>query len=234
MSLYNLKREYEERRQQLVEQLQRNPSLDPATQHQIYGAIKEIENFLKTIEYQISSEQEKNMNIELSRERPSPFVERTQKAVYHVAHGTKKVFTHHIPNAAKSVVAVPKQYFDRKKEEARLRKEIEDEIRRRKEVHQAQLSHTTEHIVLEHPHQELAMQQNVKTPAQAQTVLPGERAPLPNWNDETVRKDTPKRSKPIQVSRVKMRPSAKAKKEHQRKPHLKRDKYSRGKNRSRK
>jgi hypothetical protein len=231
MSLYNLKREYEERRQQLVEQLQRNPSLDPATQHQIYGAIKEIENFLKTIEYQISSEQEKNMNIELSRERPSPFVERTQKTIYHVAQGTKKVFTHHIPKAARSVVAVPKQYFDRRKEEARLRKEIEDEIRHRREVHQQQLSHTTEHIMLEHPHQELAMQQNVKAPPQAKAVAP-ESVSLPSWNDETVQRTEKRPHSFSKPAKSKAHPAKRAKASHQHKPHLKRDKYTRSNNRS--
>lgn len=159
MSLYNLKREYEERRRALIEQLQSNQKLDPATQHQIYGAIKEIENFLKTIDYQVSMEQEKNINVDLSRERPSPIVERTKSAVYHVARGTKRVFTHHIPTVAKKAVAVPKQYFDKRKEEARLRKEVEAEILARKErdAHaavQSQLKNH-EHVVLEHPHQEL-------------------------------------------------------------------------------
>jgi|GEM_PF-1111377 len=166
MSLYNLKREYEERRRVLVEQLQNNRDLDPATQHQIYGAIKEIENFLKTIDYQVSVEQEKDLNVDLSRERPSPFVERTKSAVYHVAHGTKRVFTHHIPTVAKKAVAVPKQYFDKRKEEARLRQEIETEIRARKQPGYvapapqtaARATPTSEYVTLEHPHQDLPVQ----------------------------------------------------------------------------
>jgi hypothetical protein len=217
MSLYTLKREYEDRRQALIDQLQKNPSLDPATQHQIYGAIKEIENFLKTMEYQIASEQEKHMNVELSTERPQPFFERTQKAIYHVAHGTKKIFTHHIPGATKSVLTGPKRYFDRKKEETRMRKEVEAEVLARK--HNQQLEQTTEHVVLEHPHQELA----VEAPQEP---------PLPTWQDETVIRSEsapePKRAKPItKPARSKTRPSKKAKKGHQHKPHLKRDKYRR-------
>lgn len=226
MSLYTLKREYEERRQALVEQLQRNPSLDPATQHQIYGAIKEIENFLKTIEYQIAMEQEKNINVELASPKPNHFVERTKGAVFHVARGTKRVFTHHIPAAAKKVVSGPKQYFDKKKEEARLRREIEAEIKAR---HQAQLQ-SSEHVTLEHPHQELAMHEAPPLPPQAPAQ------PQPTWNDETVTKAAPapvaasheKRPKVIAKSaKSKNHPSKNApgKKGGQHKPHLKKDKH---------
>jgi hypothetical protein len=215
MMLYNLKREYEERRQALIEQLQKNPSLDPATQHQIYGAIKEIENFLKTIEYQIVTEQERNMNVDLSRDQPSPFMERTKGAVYHVAHGTKKIFTHHIPGAAKKVVGAPKQYFDKRREEARLRRAVEEELRVRR--HQEQLQH--EHLTLEHPHQELAVQE---APQQS----------LPSW-DDTVQKVEPMpqtkvisdhKKRPRQVARPakkKTHPAKKLQKRGQHKPHRK-------------
>lgn len=133
MSLHNLKREYEDRRQALIDQLQKNHTLDAATQHQIYGAIKEIESFLSTIDYQIATEQQRNINIELSREKPNPFAERTKNAFRNVHHGTKRVFTHHIPSATRAVVGAPKRFFDRRREEARLRAEIEREIRARKE-----------------------------------------------------------------------------------------------------
>ena len=53
MPLHKLKRDFEERRVVLIETLQKNKdSLELSKQHQIYGAIKEIENFLKAIEYQ--------------------------------------------------------------------------------------------------------------------------------------------------------------------------------------
>jgi hypothetical protein len=218
MSLYNLKREYEERRRALVEQLQKNPSLDPATQHQIYGAIKEIENFLKTIDFQISSEQDKNLNVELERARPNPFVERTKGAVYHVVGGTKKVFTHHIPNAARSVASVPKKYWDRKKEESRLRAEIEAEVRARQAAHRQQLAHTTEHVTLEHPHQELAQKH------ESVQVVP---------IDETVNKpieaSSQKRPKSfVSPKKGKNRPSKRAHDKHPHKPHLKKEKFTRG------
>lgn len=215
MSLSTLKKEYEERRQALIDQLQKNQHLDPATQHQIYGAIKEIENFLKTIDYQIAVQQEQSLNVELSRERPSPIVERTQKVVYHVANGTKRIFTHHIPSAAKKVVSAPKQYFARKKEEARLRKEIEVQLRARQQA--------TEHVVLEHPHQELEVKH--EEPLEV---------PSPPW-DETVHRtevisDHEKRPKVVtKPAKTKAHPSkhAPGKKGGQHKPHHKKNRYRR-------
>jgi hypothetical protein len=249
MSLYTLKREYEERRQALIDQLQKNPNLDPATQHQIYGAIKEIENFLKTIEYQISTDQERNLNVALSTDRPTPFMERTSKAVYHVAHGTKKLLTHTV----KGVVLGPKRYFDRKKEEKRLKSEIKAEMDRRHEEHMRQLMQTTEHVTLEHPHQELAveheepkaepipphpdeqMEVRIEEPEEHHMEpTPEEHPTLPTWTDDTVQKPdirilppprqmTKKRPKPAPKAAVK--PSLKAKKGHQHKPHNKKDKH---------
>jgi hypothetical protein len=240
MSLYNLRREYEERRQALIQQLQKNPSLDAATQHQIYGAIKEIEHFIRTIDYQIGQEQDKALDVDLQRDRPSPFLERTTKAITHVAHGTKKVFTHHIPNAARKVASVPKNYFDRKKEEARLRKEIAAEMAARKQAHNAQLAQTSEHVMLEHPHQELAVKEGQHAENVPMHIDPAHPtavhgAPLPTWNDETVVRTESqviesheKRAKPVSVAaKSKSHPSKKAKKGHQHKPHMKKDKSNR-------
>lgn len=53
MPLNRLQRDFEERRQCLVDTLQKGrDGLDLSKQHQIYGAIKEIENFLKAIDHQ--------------------------------------------------------------------------------------------------------------------------------------------------------------------------------------
>lgn len=152
MSLHNLKREYEDRRQALIDQLQKNHTLDAATQHQIYGAIKEIESFLSTIDYQIATEQQRNINIELSREKPNPLAERTKNVFRSVHHGTKRVFTHHIPGATRAVVGAPKRFFDRRREEARLRAEIEREVRARKETERAPVQHSEEPITDIHHH----------------------------------------------------------------------------------
>ena len=51
MSLTQLKTLYEKRRSNLVGLLERNPMLDPARQHQIYGAICEIDTLIKTIDH---------------------------------------------------------------------------------------------------------------------------------------------------------------------------------------
>jgi hypothetical protein len=42
---------YEKRRINLVQLLEKNPKLEPARQHQIYGAICEIDILIKTIDH---------------------------------------------------------------------------------------------------------------------------------------------------------------------------------------
>lgn len=51
MPLRELRAIYEKRKGNLVELLEKNPRLDPARQHQIYGAICEIDILLKTIDH---------------------------------------------------------------------------------------------------------------------------------------------------------------------------------------
>jgi len=63
MALNQLKSLYEKRRTNLISLLEKNPKLDPARQHQIYGAICEIDILLKTI-YHLR-EQEIKENLEL-------------------------------------------------------------------------------------------------------------------------------------------------------------------------
>lgn len=63
MGLSRLKSLYEKRRQSLVALLEQHPKLDPARQHQVYGAICEIDILLKTIEH--LREQEILDNLEL-------------------------------------------------------------------------------------------------------------------------------------------------------------------------
>jgi hypothetical protein len=226
MSLVALKREYEERRAALIQQLQNNKRLDPATQHQIYGAIKEIENFLRTIDYQLAQEQERNMQVDLERLKPSPIVERTQKAVYHVAHGTKRLFTERIPNAAKRAYTIPKQkvtsYFDKRREEARVRAEIEAEIRARQTNHPVPVRHDAQHpspyVTLEHPYQELPIEESAQR-AETGDVTSGH----PNVIEEHEKREAPMTS----VNTVKPKPSRKAKRGHQHKPHLKKEKNNR-------
>jgi len=63
MGLVQLKTLYEKRRSSLISLLEHSPKLDPARQHQIYGAICEIDLLLKTIGH--LREQEIMDNIEL-------------------------------------------------------------------------------------------------------------------------------------------------------------------------
>jgi len=65
MPLRELRTIYEKRKANLVELLEKNPRLDPARQHQIYGAICEIDILLKTINH--LREQEINDNYKLDR-----------------------------------------------------------------------------------------------------------------------------------------------------------------------
>ncbi|MFH1173802.1 MAG: hypothetical protein V1725_01575 [archaeon] len=57
MALRDLQKTYEKRRTDLIDLLE-NGNLDPAKQHQVYGAILEIETFLKTIKHHIEQEDE--------------------------------------------------------------------------------------------------------------------------------------------------------------------------------
>lgn len=65
MPLRELRTIYEKRKANLVELLEKNPRLDPARQHQIYGAICEIDILLKTINH--LREQEITDNYKLDR-----------------------------------------------------------------------------------------------------------------------------------------------------------------------
>ncbi|MGV8150274.1 MAG: hypothetical protein ACP5NV_00960 [Candidatus Woesearchaeota archaeon] len=67
MPLRQLKSLYEKRKMNLVELLEKNPKLDPARQHQIYGAICEIDILLKTIDH--LREQEIQDNYQLDKKQ---------------------------------------------------------------------------------------------------------------------------------------------------------------------
>lgn len=230
MSLHDLRREYEDRRRALIEQLNSNKTLDAAAQHQVYGAIKEIEHFLATIDAHQEAQQARGLNVELSRERPRPFVERTQKVFHKVRTGTGRVFKERIPRVSRALVAAPKRYFDRKREERRLRREIEAEVRARQAT-QGGAAANDEFVVLEHPHQVLHAEES--TPQSypleeivQQPVVP--EAPAPR----VTRKGAPlgahpKRRKAIETPAKKKTQHGKnsaGKKGGQHKPHQKRGK----------
>lgn len=75
MSLIELKKVFEKRRYNLIQTLENNKDeLDLAKQHQIYGAIKEIENFLKTIDYHREIEVNSDTTFQLRSDREQPFL----------------------------------------------------------------------------------------------------------------------------------------------------------------
>jgi hypothetical protein len=64
MPLRQLRSLYEKRKMNLVELLEKNPKLEPARQHQIYGAICEIDILLKTIDHLRQQEIEENIKLD--------------------------------------------------------------------------------------------------------------------------------------------------------------------------
>jgi len=64
MPLRQLRALYEKRKANLIDLLEKNPKLDPARQHQIYGAICEIDVLLKTIDHLREQEIQENTKID--------------------------------------------------------------------------------------------------------------------------------------------------------------------------
>ncbi len=64
MPLRQLRALYEKRKANLVDLLEKNPKIDPARQHQIYGAICEIDVLLKTIDHLREREIEENTTMD--------------------------------------------------------------------------------------------------------------------------------------------------------------------------
>jgi hypothetical protein len=72
MGLARLRTVYEKRRSSLVSLLEQNPKLDPARQHQVYGAICEIDILLKTIEHLREQEIMENFELEAKGKGQKP------------------------------------------------------------------------------------------------------------------------------------------------------------------
>jgi hypothetical protein len=72
MPLRQLKSLYEKRKANLVSLLERNPKLDPARQHQIYGAICEIDTLLKTIDHLREQEIQENLELDAKSKGERP------------------------------------------------------------------------------------------------------------------------------------------------------------------
>lgn len=133
MGLHKLRRNYEERRAHLAEKLKKNKDeLDLSTQHQIFGAIKEIENFLKSIDYYNTLEAENSFELDLSKENEWPILKRTKRVMRNLGNGTKQAIEWTFIKAPmKATKSIRNKYSDYKKERE-LYKEIRAEIEKRK------------------------------------------------------------------------------------------------------
>jgi hypothetical protein len=126
MSLPKLKRQFEERRLALIETLQKGrDTLDLSKQHQLYGAIKEIENFLKTIDY-YHEEQLNGEAWELKSIEP-----KMKKAAGHARERTKRFFTG-VGHVLREKVAHPaRRAAHAVKRKVRLVKDVTREVKAR-------------------------------------------------------------------------------------------------------
>lgn len=134
MSIIKLHRSFEERRNNLIEKLEKNRSeLDLSQQHQIYGAIKEIEKFLKSIDYYRTLEAESSFDIDLSEEREWPILQRAKRTCKNTAKGTRKcvkwTFIHLPKMAVKTLRGQYKDYQKRREMEKEIRREMERRLR---------------------------------------------------------------------------------------------------------
>ncbi len=126
MSLPKLRRQFEERRLSLIETLQKGRgSLELSKQHQIYGAIKEIENFLKAID-QAREEQLRGDTWELKSIEP-----KVKRTVGHAKERTR-VFFSNVGTAWKERVVHPtKRAAHAVRKRVRLVKEVAKEVKER-------------------------------------------------------------------------------------------------------
>ena len=132
MSLNRLRRHFEERRLSLIETLQKGKKgMDLSKQHQVYGAIKEIESFLKTIDY-YHQEELKGADFELKREGPKALSTRAGDAVKRMGKGTKRVFTGMGGALHTGFVKPAAGAVKGTKERIRLYKEVSKEVKARK------------------------------------------------------------------------------------------------------
>jgi|TARA_B100000315_G_C14120980_1_gene382562 hypothetical protein len=80
MNLWEFKKNFEKRRYNLLNTLQNGKEdIDLSRQHQIYGAIKELENTLRTIDYFQEQTVKNNFDIKLSKESKKTVLQRITK-----------------------------------------------------------------------------------------------------------------------------------------------------------
>lgn len=132
MPLNKLQRSFEERRNNLIEKLEKNrKDLDLSQQHQIYGAIKEIENFLKSIDHYRTLEAESAFDIELSQEREWPVLRRAQRVVKKLGRGVREVVTWTFVKMPVKVGHGVKGTYEEYRERREVEREVREEVQKR-------------------------------------------------------------------------------------------------------
>jgi hypothetical protein len=135
MALNKLRRTFEERRLHLIEKLDKNRSeLDLSQQHQIYGAIKEIEQFLKSIDHHRTLEADSAFDIELSQEKEWPFARRLQRIIRKLGNGSKEVIVWTFWRApvrlGRGVRGSMEEYRERRQIEKQVRAEVLERMKK--------------------------------------------------------------------------------------------------------
>jgi len=133
MPLNTLKRNFEERRVVLVEKLQRREGLDLSQQHQVYGAIREIENFLKAIEYHQSEQAANGIDLDLLKEREWPIVHRLRRGLSSIGRGAGSAFKFTVITLPARAYSGVKRSVTSHQARRRLANEVREEILRRRQ-----------------------------------------------------------------------------------------------------
>jgi len=77
MNILEIKKTFEKRRYNLINALEDNKEdIDISKQHQIYGAIREIENMLKTLDFHREQEVNNHFDFRLSNEEQKTILQR--------------------------------------------------------------------------------------------------------------------------------------------------------------
>jgi len=131
-NLSKLRRSYVERKLSLVETLQKGKdTLELSKQHQLYGAIKEIEHFLKSIEYYEQKAVDERVKFELDREGPAPFSERAGEAWDNFSKQTGKTAKKVGVSVHKVFIKTPSKMFKTAHKKLRLFQETMEEIKKK-------------------------------------------------------------------------------------------------------
>ncbi len=136
MTIAKLQRTFEERRINLIDTLQKNKeSLEISKQHQLYGAIKELETVLKTIDY-YREEQLSGEDFELKREGPPAFSTRIGLAFRAMGERTKGAVSRVGAVFNETVVKGTKNAVKTTKHRIRFVKEVAAEVKARSKTHE--------------------------------------------------------------------------------------------------